>query len=100
MLGRFCDKNFVSCGEDDVCISPRVLLPPLLTDIPQRIYIWDTRKGLLRFLRLVEAYFSIYSLVKSFSSKIRHRDVDAGSNGSLDARDYKRFAKEHICSNP
>jgi hypothetical protein len=36
------DKNFVSCGEDDVCVSYRVLLPPLLTDISQRIYMWDT----------------------------------------------------------
>ena len=33
-------------------------------------------------------------------SKIRHRDLDTGSNGSLDARDYKRFAKDHICANP
>ena len=36
------DKNFVSCGEDYVCVSHRALLPPLLTDISQRIYMSDT----------------------------------------------------------
>jgi hypothetical protein len=36
------DKNFVLCGEDHVYVSHHVLLPPLLTDISQRIYMWDT----------------------------------------------------------